>query len=260
MKHWILLLALCFPKVGWGAEEADSLRSGSSVGVMQETLDKRRPALRARNFVLPVALMSAGAVGIRPPWGNRAKEDAHRWWASSAVGRTNRVADVAQFLPYAAAVGLGEVGLKARHSLKDRALVATTTFVLTEGLVRGVKSFEWERRPDATDGHSFPSGHTARAFAGAELVRVEYGAAWGMAAYAVATGIALWRVHDNRHWWNDVVAGAGVGIFSARLAYWLLPLEQRLLGLSPESKTQVAVVPAYDSNARAASLGLVVLF
>jgi membrane-associated phospholipid phosphatase len=30
-------------------------------------------------------------------------------------------------------------------------------------------------------------------------------------------------MYNNKHWLNDVAAGAGVGILSTRLAYWLYP-------------------------------------
>ena len=35
--------------------------------------------------------------------------------------------------------------------------------------------------------------------------------------YAVASYVAVSRLHDNRHWLSDVAAGAVVGITSAKL-------------------------------------------
>jgi membrane-associated phospholipid phosphatase len=29
------------------------------------------------------------------------------------------------------------------------------------------------------------------------------------------------RMYNNKHWFGDVVAGAGVGILSAKFSYWL---------------------------------------
>jgi membrane-associated phospholipid phosphatase len=37
-------------------------------------------------------------------------------------------------------------------------------------------------------------------------------------------------MYNERHWLNDVLAGAGIGILSAKAAYWLLPWERRHLG------------------------------
>ena len=44
-----------------------------------------------------------------------------------------------------------------------------------------------------------------------------------IAGYTVATGVGIMRMYNNRHWASDVLAGAGVGILSASLMYWLAP-------------------------------------
>lgn len=48
----------------------------------------------------------------------------------------------------------------------------------------------------------------------------------GVAGYAVATGVAVDRVRRNRHHWEDVVAGAAIGVASAEAGYligdWIL--------------------------------------
>ncbi|AIW16696.1 phosphatase PAP2 family protein [Vibrio tubiashii] len=57
---------------------------------------------------------------------------------------------------------------------------------------------------------SFPSGHAAGAFSGAAYLQTRYGAAWGLPAYAGATFVAASRVHGNRHYADDVLAGASI--------------------------------------------------
>jgi len=37
--------------------------------------------------------------------------------------------------------------------------------------------------------------------------------------YAVAAATGILRLYNNKHWFSDVVAGALIGILSARLAY-----------------------------------------
>ena len=48
----------------------------------------------------------------------------------------------------------------------------------------------------------------------------------GVAGYAVATGVAVDRVRRNRHHWEDVVAGAAMGVASAEagdlIGDWIL--------------------------------------
>ena len=54
----------------------------------------------------------------------------------------------------------------------------------------------------------------------------EYGEEYpaiAVAGYTVATGIGFLRMYNNRHWASDVLAGAGIGILSASLMYWLAP-------------------------------------
>ena len=64
---------------------------------------------------------------------------------------------------------------------------------------------------------SFPSGHTAVAFAIATAVADETRDPWTDAAlYGAATLTALSRVNDDRHWTSDVLIGGLLGHLSAK--------------------------------------------
>ena len=96
-------------------------------------------------------------------------------------------------------------------------------------------------RPDGTDNHSFPSGHTAVAFCGATTLMHEYRkvSPWiGVAGYAVATTVAVDRVRRNRHHWGDVVAGAAIGVASAEAGYWIGDI---ILGKGKKKKQDVSL-------------------
>lgn len=70
-----------------------------------------------------------------------------------------------------------------------------------------------------SDHFSFPSGHTAHAFAIATAVSGELKdtAPWvPFVAYPLAAWTGTTRVREGRHWATDVVAGAAVGILSAK--------------------------------------------
>jgi len=68
-----------------------------------------------------------------------------------------------------------------------------------------------EERPDNSDDDSFPSGHTANAFASATTLHHRYGWETGLPAYAVATLTGVARERARKHYWHDVVAGAAIG-------------------------------------------------
>ena len=96
--------------------------------------------------------------------------------------------------------------------------------ILLTTTVFSVKKLTRQLRPDGSGYTSFPSGHTAEAFASAEFMRQEYKdvSPWyGIAGYAVATTTGILRLYNNKHWVRDVVAGAGFGILSTKLAYWI---------------------------------------
>lgn len=68
---------------------------------------------------------------------------------------------------------------------------------------------------------SFPSGHSAAAFAAAAAVTAEMRVIWPEATpyvagilYPGAVLVGVSRMYHNRHWASDVVAGAAIGTFS----------------------------------------------
>jgi len=63
------------------------------------------------------------------------------------------------------------------------------------------------------------------------------------------------RVYHERHWVNDVLGGAAVGILSAQAAYWLLPAERRLFGLENKDLSLLAV-PYTDGHSTGLSLAM----
>lgn len=100
------------------------------------------------------------------------------------------------------------------EGLKQLGLALGGTFLSTEL----IKSQVHETRPDGSGDDSFPSGHTAIAFAAARYVDKRYGGPWRLALYTAAglTGVA--RVEADQHHWKDVLAGAALGYLASELS------------------------------------------
>lgn len=63
-----------------------------------------------------------------------------------------------------------------------------------------------------SDQYSFPSGHTTQAFAVATVIAEHYEQWWvKILSYGVAASVGYSRIHHDRHYLSDVVAGAIIG-------------------------------------------------
>lgn len=155
-----------------------------------------------------------------------------------------------QFAPAAAVYGLNALGIKGKHNFRDRSMIYAMSNIILTGTVFSLKKITAVQRPDGSAYTSFPSGHTAEAFASAEFMRMEYKdvSPWyGIAGYAMAATTGYLRMYNNKHWFSDVVAGAGVGIASTKLAYWLYPKIQHKL--FKDKMPDTVIMPAYQSGA-----------
>ena len=98
-----------------------------------------------------------------------------------------------------------------------------TSVGLTWASKAALKAMIDEPRPDLSDNKSFPSGHTALAFAGATSLHKAFGKEhpWlSVAGFAAATAVGVERVASQRHHWYDALAGAGLGIGMTELTWW----------------------------------------
>lgn len=91
------------------------------------------------------------------------------------------------------------------------------TAAATAGVTLIMKYSIKETRPDFSNTHSFPSGHSAVTFAAATYIGRRYGWKWSIPAYALSTYTAWGRVYGKKHHWWDVAAGAAIGAASAMI-------------------------------------------
>lgn len=159
--------------------------------------------------------------------------------------------DYSQFAPAVAVYGLDFAGIKARHNLRDRTIVMATSYIIMGATVQTMKMATKIERPDGSNTHSFPSGHTATAFVGAQILFREYKdtSLWiGLAGYAVAAGTGTLRVLNKKHWVSDIVTGAGIGILSTEAGYMLLPVFHKITGIGGKSKNLVIAPSVRTAN------------
>lgn len=167
-----------------------------------------------------------------------------------------QVEDYLQYVPTAMNFALEPCGAQPAHSLKDRLFVTVAAWGITYGVAGGLKMTVSEWRPDDSDDKAFPSGHSAKAFCGANLVMHEYKdvSPWiGISAYAVAATTATLRVTHRKHYVHDVLAGAAIGILSSEAAYLMLPVWQKLTTKkekddNDKGNTAIAIFPSASTE------------
>ena len=117
--------------------------------------------------------------------------------------------------------GLARSGLRA---VTSAALAGGVTAILkvTFGRERPIEAsaepLDFEPFSLSSDDAAMPSGHTATAFGLMASLAEDVHPLWAkIGLYTLATGTAWSRVYNNQHWTSDVIAGAIVGITSAKL-------------------------------------------
>lgn len=206
----IIFLILIFFFNRLASQQADSI------------ITENRVAFHPQGLYIPLALMAGG---ISAHLGNRTSIENQIAFERNEhlFGFTNHIDDYAQFSPFLASYAFEWAGMIPRTDWKNRTAIMIKGQVVNLGLVYLMKIAFKSVRPDGT-AYSFPSGHTANAFAGATLLSMEYGNQYRWvpyASYTVAGGIGIMRVVNNKHYVSDVLFGAGLGILSMKLAYWI---------------------------------------
>ena len=210
MKKWFSVILIFNLMMLNFAQKNDSLK-----------IENKRFDFQYKKLYVPVGLMASGIIfdsNGRESLKNEIVEERNE----HLFGFSNHLDDYAQFAPFVALYGLEWMGMTPRTDWKNRTAMMIKGQVINLGMVYLLKKTLKKTRPDGT-AYSFPSGHTANAFAGATILAIEYGEnhKWvPYAAYGVATGVGLMRMGNNKHYLSDVLFGAGLGILSMKVAYW----------------------------------------
>jgi membrane-associated phospholipid phosphatase len=138
-----------------------------------------------------------------------------------------------------AVYALNASGVKGRHSARDRTIIYLVANGIMGATVLSLKHFIPAPRPDGSANNGFPSGHSGTAFVGAEFMRQEFidRSPWyGVAGHTLGAATGYLRIYNDKHWFSEVIAGAGIGILAAKAAYWLFPAIEHALGLHQQTE------------------------
>ncbi|NDW10070.1 phosphatase PAP2 family protein [Dysgonomonas sp. 520] len=234
--------------------KADSIETPnliSRLGLDRSLQGDELTSFKATRFIAPAALISYGFALHYIPALKDLDRDIRKG-VQKNINFNTRIDDVLVLTPAMTVFALDWCGVPARHSFKDRVIVTASSYAmgLTSTLLAKEITDRW--RPDMSEENSFPSGHAMSVFAGAHLLMKEYGhiSPWiSVSGYAMASGVGFLRIANNRHWFSDVIVGAGFGILSVELSYLLLPYLSKTFTIKQKKKmSELTVNPDFGNN------------
>lgn len=269
MRLNALYLQLLLPFIIVTGVRAQQVSSDSAVTMIQKDtsylkffkIPKKKECTIA-GVVVPAAMLGYGLATFEyGPLRNLDHSTRKEILEDNATFHT-KIDNYTRYAPALTVYALNAMGIQGKHNFRDRTIILGISSLLMMGTVGGVKTLSHRQRPDGSTFNSFPSGHTATSFMGAEFMRMEYKdvSPWyGVYGYAVATATGVLRMYNNRHWLSDVVAGAGLGILSTKAAYWVFPkIENALAKKDGKNSLHPIAMPTYSPETK--SIGVSVVF
>jgi len=230
--------------------QGDSPGSVDSSNVKKDSLtDKLRGRTIRKAIVTPLLLIGTGLCTLPHKEAFFSRYEIREERNEHFPYFRSHVDDYVQFAPIAAVYGLNAFRVKGKNDFANRTALLIKSELIMIALTLFLKKVTAVPRPDSGAPTSFPSGHTAQAFASATFMIKEYGhkSIWySVGAYTLASGVGVLRVMNNRHWASDVLAGAGIGIFSANLAYLT---HKYKWGKHKNKSSSTMVLPSYTGRA-----------
>jgi hypothetical protein len=200
-------------------------------------------------IALPSAMITYGLISLGDNNIRQVDYDVHNSLERHNSFWHTSIDDYAQYTPAIAAYALKFCKIESSHNLLDMTILYALSNIVAGGITQGTKSIINRERPNGNS-RSFPSGHTETAFAAAEFLHQEYKdkSIWiSVGGYAAATFVGVSRVYNNKHWVSDVVAGAGIGILSTKVVYWIYPHLKNAIG-KKDKVIQTFIFPAYSNG------------
>jgi membrane-associated phospholipid phosphatase len=240
MRKTIMVIMMCIAVFDCIAQQADTvavaLTSDNYAKILPDTIWQRSVndtlsvthlhRQHIKQIIIPFALTAYGYIGL----GNSSINSLDRHikeevWTEDPH-QPDHFDDWLQYMPGFSVYVLNGLGVQGKNNLLDATRQYLISSLLMTVIVQSTKSITKIRRPDGYGSNAFPSGHTSTVFVAAEFLNQEYGKKsplYSVTGYAMATLVGYMRLYNNKHWFKDVVAGAGIGMGVTRFVYWIYP-------------------------------------
>ncbi len=227
VKKWISVIVLfVFLNFSWfrilGQDLKQSSLVFSGVAINQENDNSNK--IKVTGFIIPGTFLAYGALkpvitGIQQLDDNimlRVKENHPSFHTHTD--------DYLMWVPSASIYVADALNIKSKHSFGEHLLLDAGSIIVTGSIGYAMRKIVGNNKTYNSHDTKFPSGHTANAFRGAEIIHQEFKEKNNLLSYSgyvVATAVGVLRIYNKNHLLTEVLAGAGLGILSTKLTYWV---------------------------------------
>lgn len=247
------ILLVVFVSLQTSAQTSFIPAEKDSTGNLRVAIDSVKP-LRSSiaGFIAPAAFITYGALSFAVPPVRQVDYSIHNEMTQHYAGFKSTIDNYLQFAPTASVYMLNLTGVRGKNTLVDQTVLILLSEAIFYGTTAFLKSATGRIRPDGSNRLSWPSGHAGNAFTSAEFMAQEYSGRspwYGVAAYSFATTTAVLRVYNDKHWFSDIIAGAGFGIIATKTAYLLYPIIKRQLFGPGKMGRKALLLPSFRNGA-----------
>ena len=221
-RFYLLLLLSIFHFCSYTSSAQDTSAAKNFTAIQQA--HHHEAYLKPAGLIAPGALLVYGS--LKPVINGipRLDNNIMNHIQQNYPGFHTNAADYLMWAPSASVYAMDALDVKTAHNFKQHLMIEAGSVIITGGIGYGMRLISRNINVYKTDNTKFPSGHTANAFRGAEIVHQELKKnhpVWSYSGYLVATGVGMLRIYGKEHLLSEVLAGAGLGILSTKLTYWI---------------------------------------
>lgn len=218
----LIVLFLSIDSFSLFAQDSGNI-STSVIGTADTKANPQHP-LKPAALIIPATFIIYG--GLNPVINDIAKLD-NRIMAhvrEKFPYQAFNAADYLMWTPSATVYVMDAFKVKTAHNFKQHLILDASSIAITGAVGFGMRIISRHIKSFNTDNTDFPSGHTANAFRGAEILHQELKQNHNLLSYSgyvAATAVGVFRIYGKEHYFSQVVAGAGLGILSTKVTYWV---------------------------------------
>ena len=193
-------------------------------GTIRSPFDQTNHYLEPASLIIPGTLIIYGT--LKPVINGIPKLDNQIMTSIQEhhPGFHTNAANYLMWAPSASVYAMDAFKVETPHSFTQHLAIDAGSILLTGGIGYGMRIISSNIKAYKSDKTQFPSGHTANAFRGAEILHQELKddhPVWSYSGYFLAAGVGILRMYTQEHFLSDVLTGAGLGIISTKLTYWI---------------------------------------